>query len=122
MNINLEAADKHAIQSYDNTQVKINSVIYTTSFIVNKESIYADWVVTSIDDLNETSVQTFLTLTPELIIIGHTQLGKFAPASVMAFLNSQGIGFECMAIGSACRTYNVLLSEHRNVALGIIIS
>jgi uncharacterized protein len=28
---------------------------------------------------------------------------------------------ECMSVGAACRTYNVLLSEERSVVAGIIL-
>ena len=34
----------------------------------------------------------------------------------------QGIGFEVMDTGSACRTYNVLAAEDRNIAAALMIS
>lgn len=41
-------------------------------------------------------------------------------AGARAALEEAGIGFELMSTGSACRTYNVLLSEGRRVAAALI--
>ena len=39
---------------------------------------------------------------------------------VMHYLSKQRIGIECMSIGAASRTFNVLLGEGRRVVAGII--
>lgn len=59
---------------------------------------------------------------PEIIIIGHENPGKFPPMEFMSHLSQLQIGMECMSIGAACRTYNVLLSENRAVVAGFIMS
>jgi len=42
------------------------------------------------------------------------------PAQVKAALNAAGVAFEAMGTPSACRTYNVLLSEGRRVAAALL--
>lgn len=42
------------------------------------------------------------------------------PAAVKAALEGAGLGAEPMSTGSACRTYNVLLSEGRRVGAALI--
>jgi uncharacterized protein len=42
------------------------------------------------------------------------------PASLRASLEAVGLGVEMMASPPACRTYNVLLSEGRRVAVGLL--
>lgn len=42
------------------------------------------------------------------------------PADFRATLEEAGLGVEAMASPAACRTYNVLLSEGRRVALALI--
>jgi uncharacterized protein len=44
----------------------------------------------------------------------------FLPAPLRMALEEAGIGVELMASPSACRTYNVLLSEGRRVALAAL--
>ena len=120
MNINLETTNKHAIQAYSPTQIKINSVNYEQNIIVCNEAIESDWSIHRIQDLNENTLAPLLSYQPEIIIIGHSLPGQFPPASIIQKINSQKIGLESMSIGAACRTYNVLLSENRRVVLGIL--
>ncbi len=42
------------------------------------------------------------------------------PGALRTELEEQGIGVEVMSSPSACRTYNVLLSEGRRVALAVL--
>ncbi|HBZ45440.1 MAG TPA: hypothetical protein DEO85_15610, partial [Maritimibacter sp.] len=43
-----------------------------------------------------------------------------APADLVTRLDDVGIGVEAMATPSACRTYNITLSEGRRVALAAL--
>ena len=43
-----------------------------------------------------------------------------APADLRARLEGLGLGVEVMSTPAACRTYNVLLSEGRRVALAVL--
>lgn len=43
-----------------------------------------------------------------------------APDHITEALNERGVGLEVMASPSACRTYNILLSEGRRVAVALI--
>ena len=38
----------------------------------------------------------------------------------IAIFAGDGIGLEVMDLGSACRTYNILVAEHRNVAAALL--
>lgn len=67
---------------------------------------------------------TFETLLPilqatervDLVVIGQGPEIAQIPADLRHALDSAGIGVEIMATQSACRTYNVLLTEDRRVA------
>jgi uncharacterized protein len=121
MHINLEASDKHSIQSYSECEIQINLVRYQSSVIVNREEIIADWSVRTIADLDEQTLQPLLKQEPKIILIGHRQQDNFPSSLITQTLASRGIGLECMSIGAACRTFNVLLNEHRDVTLGLIL-
>jgi uncharacterized protein len=122
MQINRETPDQYSIQSYDDNQIIINQLAYHHSLIVSRDKLILDWPVTSIHLLNQTAIAPLLSLEPELIIIGHKQPGKFPPLQTIEYLSKRRIGIECMPMGSACRTFNVLLSEQRAVVLGIVLS
>ena len=121
MHINLEATEKHAIQAYAPHQIQINSIIYETSFIVAKEEIITDVSIKDIQDINTDYLNLLMQLKPEIILIGHEHSGVFPPLAIISALSQQGIGIECMSIGAACRTYNILLAEQRMVVAGFIL-
>ena len=120
MHIHLEAPDNNTIRSYSNEQLTIGSKNYENSVIISRETIISPWSIHSVQELNETTLEPILQLKPEIIIIGHQQAGMYIPMRIMQDLSKQSIGVECMSIGAASRTYNVLLSEGRNVIVGII--
>ncbi|MFA5960265.1 MAG: Mth938-like domain-containing protein [Tatlockia sp.] len=120
MYINQESREKHSVQAYSEKEIQIDSVIYKQNLIVSRHEIVSDWNVKSILDLNESNVQPLLQYQPTIVLIGHSQLGKFPPFSLMEQFTKKRIGLECMSIGAACRTYNILLSELREVVLAVI--
>lgn len=120
MHISLETPERHAVQAYSDNQIQINSSVYTGSLIVSKQEIITDVEIKNIQEMNEKYLELLLQNGPEIVIIGHSSVGTLAPISVIAQLSQQGIGMECMSIGAACRTYNVLLGEERAVVLGVI--
>ena len=120
MHIHSETAEKHTVQAYSDNQIQINSILYKGSLIVSKEKIISDLPIKNIQEMDEGYLKLFLEFKPEVIIIGHGESGAFPPMSIMSQLSQLRIGIECMSIGAACRTYNVLLSEHRSVVAGFI--
>ncbi|KTD68129.1 MULTISPECIES: Mth938-like domain-containing protein [Legionella] len=120
MNINLESAEQHAVQAYSDNKIQINSIVYERSLIVSKTEIISDLSIKNIEEIDAHYMNLLTQFKPEIIIIGHEHTGKLLPLSILRQLTQQGIGIECMSVGSACRTYNVLLSEHRAVIAGFI--
>lgn len=122
MQVTLEPRSKNAIQSYDNAQLTIDHIKYEASIIVSQETIITNWPVSACQQLSEETIEPILTLKPELIIIGHKDIGVQIPVTVLQHLSKLRIGIECMSIGAACRTFNILLSQDRFVVAGIILS
>lgn len=121
MHINLESNDNHSIQAYTDTEIKVGSNFYQQSLIISSHEIISDWKAKKIDELNEQLLEPLLRYEPKIIIIGHKQLGVFAPPSIIEKLANRRIGLEMMSIAAACRTFNVLLNEHREVVVGLIL-
>jgi uncharacterized protein len=120
MHINLETSENHTIQAYSDHQIQINFIIYKQSLIVSKEQLIADLTIKDIQELDEHYLQQLMKCNPEVIIIGHKNTGKFPSMNIMSQLSQKRIGIECMPLGAACRTYNILLNEGRAVVGGFI--
>ena len=121
MHINLESTDSHSIQAYSDQAIRINSVDYQKSLIINSHEIISDWPINSIQQLDAQLIEPLLLSKAKVIIIGHQQLGKNVTPAIMQTLVEHRIGLEVMSIGAACRTFNVMLHEKREVVIGIIM-
>jgi len=121
MEIQLEAREPHTIQSYSDTAVTVNHELYSESMILSRETLITDWPVTQASELNSASLDQLIALKPEIIILGSHNQDSLRRSDGIRQLCEQKIGVECMDIGAACRTFNVLLSEERDVVVGLIL-
>lgn len=120
MEIHLESTESHTIHSYSDQSILVGQTTLDQSCIISPQTIQTTWPIRHLDELIKSDlVDPLLQYQPEVIIIGHTGPSQFLP-SLASDLSRQRIGLECMSIGAACRTFNVLLSEGRHVVLGII--
>jgi len=58
---------------------------------------------------------------PEVLIIGTGRQTAFPDAAVLDMLAEAHIGFECMDSRAAARTYNILVSEGRDVSAAMLL-
>lgn len=121
MEIQLESPNPHTIQSYNDTSITVNGVLYQRSTLITQDMIQTDWSIHSIRELTEETISPLLDYQPEIILIGHSEQGVRLAGSVVSFLSKHRVGIECMSIGAASRTFNVLLSEHRSVVFGFVV-
>lgn len=119
MHINLEKQDKHTIEAYSEKEIQINARVYQKSVIVSAKEII-EWSISSINELNEDNLFPFIKYQPKVIIIGHHHLNFFPSFAVVHAMAKRGIGLECMSLSAACRTFNILLNEQREVVAGFI--
>ncbi len=60
-------------------------------------------------------------LPPELVLLGTGNRLTFPAIETYAELIKLGVGVEVMDTGAACRTYNILMSDGRKVAAGLMM-
>jgi len=124
MKFSLETvADKNYIQSYGHDHIVISSKNQPESIqlngflILSPDQIVTDRQVQS-SALNKSDIFLLKSLSPELLIFvsDSSTISSLSSEIVVAF-NRDAIGVETMALGSACRTYNLLVAEGRRVVL-----
>ena len=113
--------DKQYIQSYGDAGFKVSDKAYTTPIIVFPESI-EKWVLYKENEFSIKNFNTFLELEnkPEILLIGCGKVAKLVPEEIRDIMRNQGIVVEPMGTGAACRTFNVLVLEERNVAAALL--
>jgi len=91
------------------------------SFIITPEKLLEKWNVENPHSLTKNHLQTIADLKPELVILGTGVKLHFPATEDYLFLQQQGIGVEIMDTAAACRTYNFLIADGRNVAAGLFM-
>ena len=81
----------------------------------------AEWSPNDITDLTIDDFKSILECKPDVVLLGTGQKLTFPNTALRREFNQLNIGLEVMDTGAACRTYNVLLSEGRNVAAAIFL-
>jgi len=79
------------------------------------------WTVSQVSDLKNEDFVRFASLGVEVVILGTGDTLVFPHPAIMQPLMNKGIGVEVMDTAAACRTYNILLSDGRQVAAGLIL-
>jgi uncharacterized protein len=91
------------------------------SVLLMPESV-ASWDIGAFEDVTPDSLDPILELADQIdiLILGAGDRPALVPQALREHFKARGIAVEAMATGPACRTYNVLLAEHRLVAAALI--
>jgi uncharacterized protein len=116
-----QAEGQNLITSYGESWVEINHKRYIHSLIVMPETIIEDWSVADFESLKIEDLQRLADLKPEVVLLGTGAKHRFIHPRLSAPLTALGISVECMDTAAACRTYNILMGEGRNVATALIV-
>jgi uncharacterized protein len=112
---------RNLFTGYGDGYVEINRARYTASLVVSGERILTDWPAPSVDALVADHLAAIVELAPEIALLGTGKVFRFPEPALLAPLYKAGIGVEVMDTSAACRTYNILLSEGRNVVAALIV-
>jgi uncharacterized protein len=85
------------------------------------DHIIEDWLVQSFENFSEEHFELLLPLQPEIVLLGTGATLRFPSPSVTKKLIEIKTGVEVMDTNAACRTYNILMAEGRNVAAALLI-
>jgi uncharacterized protein len=117
------AADRFnapAISAYGVGWVAINGERFEGGRMVWSMGEHRSWPVLHTDEISAQDFADALAQPVELVLLGTGQKQRFISPALSEQLMSQGIGLEVMDSVAACRTYNVLASEGRQVAFLMI--
>jgi len=115
-------ATLHVVRGYAPGLIRIGDREFARSVIVSARTLIDDWRPQRAIDLTAADLEPALALQPEVLLLGSGTRQVFPAPDLLAQLYAARIGFEVMDTGAACRTYNVLLAEGREVAAALIIA
>jgi uncharacterized protein len=120
MKLDIDRTGGNLIRSFAEGHIHIGATTYDSPVIVSTDRIIADWTPPAVEELSLDHFAQILALEPEVILLGTGVRQRFPRQALIADILGRGVGFEVMATGAACRTYNVLASEFRRVVAALI--
>lgn len=121
MEFNLEVPENQFfIRSVSESGIRVHENLFNKPFIISGQRIVPEWDVTSVSDINEENLQKIFDMEPEVILIGTGNTQVFLPPSTQVHFFRRNVGFEVMTTDAACRTFNVLASEGRQVVAALL--
>lgn len=112
---------QYQIRAYQPGTITINDKTLSTSVIITPTQLIESWAPQSVADVTEESFAIIAEMRPDILLIGTGASLIFLPAEIYGHLINLGIGVELMDTSAACRTYNALSAENRNVAAALVI-
>ena len=109
------------ISRYGDKKFTINEQEYDGSVVV-LPSYTQPWPVEDAQALSVASLEPILSQseTVEILLIGSGEAQVFPSKEVRIACREKGIALEVMDTGAACRTFNILLAEARQVAAALV--
>ena len=115
------AADRQLIDGYGDGGFRVSGIRYERSVLVLPGQTIA-WSVEDISNLgiNDLAPVRDAAEAVGVLLLGCGKNGALIDSALRAEVREWGVVIEAMGTGAACRTYNVLLAEGRDVAAALI--
>ena len=107
---------------YGEGYVMINRQRHDQSLVVLRDRLVPGWQPAGFDALDAEDFARLAELKPEIILLGTGERLRFPHPELTRALTEARIGLEVMDIRAACRTYNILAAEERNVAAALLFT
>jgi uncharacterized protein len=104
------------IRHVEKGRLVIGDETVTESVMLYRDTIERGWPGAAENDLSIDDVSSLVAMQPEIIVYGTGWNPVLPPRELTFALARQGIGFEVMDTPAACRTFNILINEDRDVA------
>jgi len=112
---------KFKITGYESDGVEINGLMQRQPFILSPMAFIKEWEPQDSSALTVDHFDEFYKLKPEVIILGTGKIQTFPDREILKYLVQNRIGYEIMDTQAACRTFNIIMAEGRNVVAGMFI-
>ena len=107
------------IDAYAAGSITVAGIHYSTNLIITPEAVLEGQLPDSTHSLAESHVTTILGHNPEIVIFGSGGTLAFPADEICEMLYLRQIGFEIMDTGAACRAFNFLSGEGRQVVAAL---
>ncbi|WP_140627559.1 Mth938-like domain-containing protein [Pseudorivibacter rhizosphaerae] len=111
----------NVIAGYTESTITVNGQPWRESLLLPARGAVAGWSCERFEDLTAEHFQAVAALKPELVIFGSGARLRFAKPELLRPLIELHVGIETMDTAAACRTYNILVAEGRDVVAALLL-
>jgi len=108
------------INSYEKGGFRVSGRQLSGSQLLFSHQPPQNWPVESVDSLQASDFKPILSSHMQTVIVGTGEKQRFPPDEILLAFFAAGIGVEIMDTAAACRTFNVLVAEGREVCAALI--
>ena len=116
------AAGVNLVTRHEPGRLWVGSTPFTHSLLVPWEGEVLPWAAATPEALTAEHFEQIAALRPEVLIFGSGTRLRFVSPALLQPLMALRIGIETMDTAAACRTYNVLVSEHRRALAALLLA
>jgi len=115
-----DQSDVQTISGYGPGWVGVGPEKITHNVVIASNGLRLPWAA-SFEDLGPADFEALAQLQVEVVIFGSGARIRFPRPAWIAPLAARRIGIETMDTAAACRTYNILAQEGREVAVALLL-
>jgi len=108
-------SNANKIISYSNDCFQLSDKVVQKNIVISRNRICEDFLTDNYQDFALQHLDKLMLWQPEIIVIGSGKKLNFPNKAWADYVNKKNVGFEIMNTGAACRSYNLLIDEGRNV-------
>ena len=109
----MKETNNSLIESVGSGKIQYQGKWYEKSLIIGIDKIIYPWKHPDVADLDISDFETVFAGNTEVILLGTGAKQTFPDTRLVAKILTRGVGIEVMDSKSACRTFNLLVSEYR---------
>lgn len=124
MKLHADKPDQIAVTAYGDGWIAVNGQRHERSLVLDSAGGVHLWDAGRLEDLSTRHFEDVLALAsakPELLLLGSGARLRFVSPAHLRPLIERGIGVETMDTAAACRTFNILAGEGRQVLAALLL-
>ena len=120
--LDIENTVAHKIVSYSDNAFQLKNKFINLNLIISRTRLIENWYNDDVQNLATQHLAEVIAWQPEIILLGTGKQLIFPNPELLPKIVAKNIGFEVMDTGAACRSYNLLIDEGRDVVACLLLA
>ena len=115
MKLTEDAKSAFTVRQLDRGRIRIGEDTYSDDLVLSNSTVRPEWHAGAVPELSYDDIAPYVSDQTEIVLLGTGWTTGQPDRELVFAMARRGIGFEVMDTAAACRTFNILIAEDRNV-------